>query len=64
MCRNPQKAKLFENQRTALEVCLLLFERYCLQSIVTADSCKGFQGMANGIMLGGCMGVTSQDIVT
>jgi len=26
MCRNPQKAKLFEARRTAHGVCLLLFE--------------------------------------
>jgi hypothetical protein len=28
MCRSPQKAKLFESQRTALGECLRLFEQY------------------------------------
>jgi hypothetical protein len=28
MCRSPQKAELFESQRTALGECLLLLERY------------------------------------
>lgn len=29
MGRNRQKAELFDNERTAHGVCLLLFEQYC-----------------------------------